>query len=133
MPNKKGSSRRKTAKSKKGGYYSFSGDVGVPGGANWTRHSEMGDWAVSNRAGNAQYGRGRKRKGKKGGKTRKLKRGGGSFGAVSASYQGTGARGIADVVGISPNKPGFATQGEFNYYGGKPGDGLPNFISAGSK
>jgi hypothetical protein len=127
MPTKKGS-KRKTLK--KGGFYSFSGDVGVPGAANWTRHSEMGPYAVGNRGGNAQYGRGRKRKGKK---TRKVKRGGGSYGAVSASYQGTGARGIADVVGISPNKPGYATEGEFNYYGGKPGDGLPNFISAGSK
>jgi hypothetical protein len=126
MPVKK-ANKRKTLK--KGGYYSFSGDV-APGAANWTRHSEMGPYAVSDRGGNAQYGRGRKRKSKK---TRKAKRGGGSYGAVSASYQGTGARGIADVVGISPNKPGFATQGEFNYYGGKPGDGLPNFISAGSK
>jgi hypothetical protein len=126
MPVKK-ANKRKTLK--KGGYYSFSGDV-APGAANWTRHSEMGPYAVSDRGGNAQYGRGRKRKSKK---TRKVKRGGGAYGAVSASYQGTGARGIADVVGISPNKPGFATQGEFNYYGGKPGDGLPNFISAGSK
>ena len=131
MPVKKGN-KRKTLK--KGGYYSFSGDV-APGAANWTRHSEMGSYAVSDRGGNAQYGRGRgrKRRDKNGKKTRKVKRGGGSYGAVSASYQGTGARGIADVVGISPNKPGFATQGEFNYYGGKPGDGMPNFISAGSK
>jgi hypothetical protein len=131
MPPKKGS-KRKTLK--KGGFYSFSGDLGAPGAANWTRHSEMGPYAVSDRGGNTHYGRGRKgKKGKKGGKTRRAKRGGGSYGAVSASYQGTGARGIADVVGISPNKPGFATQGEFNYYGGKPGDGLPNFISPGSK
>ena len=131
MPKTGGRTKKRGVK--KGGYYSFSGDVGVPGAANWTRHSEMGPYAVSNRGGNTQYGRGRKRKGKKGGKTRKVKRGGGAYGAVSASYQGTGARGIADVVGISPNKPGYATEGEFNYYGGKPGDGLPNFISAGSK
>jgi hypothetical protein len=130
MPTKKGS-KHKTLK--KGGYYSFSGNVGAPGAANWTRHSEMGSYSVSDRGGNTQYGRGRKRKGKKGGKTRRVKRGGGSYGAVSASYQGTGQRGIADVVGISPNKPGVATQGEFNYHGGKPGDGMPNFISAGSK
>jgi len=129
MPPKKGSKR----KTQRGGYYSFSGDIGVPGGANWTRGSEMGPYAVSDRGGNTHYGRGRKRRGKKGGKTRRVKRGGGAYGEVSASYQGTGARGIADVVGISPNKPGFASQGEFNYYGGKPGDGLPNFISPGSK
>ena len=126
--------RRKThKKTKKGGYYSFSGDVGVPGGAKWVSGSEMGDWSVSNRAGNAQYGRGRKRKGGKKTRKSKVKRGGAPFGAVSASYQGTGARGIADVVGVSTNKPGFATEGEFNYHGGKPGDGLPNFISPGSK
>jgi hypothetical protein len=130
MPHKKGS-KRKTLK--KGGYYSFSGDVGSPGAANWTTHSEMGQYSVSNRGGNTQYGSGRKRKVKKNRKTRKVKRGGGSYGAVSASYQGTGERGIANVVGISPNKPGFASQGDFNYYGGKPGDGMPNFISAGSK
>jgi hypothetical protein len=122
-------SRQKTRKANKGGYYSFAGDVG-PGAPNWKSESEMGPHSLSSRAGNAQYGRGRKRKGKK---TRKAKRGGGSYGAVSASYQGTGARGIADVVGISPNKPGFASQGDFNYFGGKPNDGLPNFISAGSK
>jgi hypothetical protein len=130
MPLKKGS-KRKTLK--KGGYYSFSGNVGTPGAANWTRHSEMGEYSVSNRGGNTQYGRGRKGNGKRSRKTRKVKRGGGSYGSVSASYQGTGARGIADVVGVSPNKPGFASKGEFNYYGGKPGDGMPNFISAGSK
>jgi len=130
MPAKKGS-KRKTLK--RGGYYSFSGDVGAPGAANWTKHSEMGPYSISNRGGNTHYGSGRKRNAKKGRKTRRIKRGGGSYGAVAASYHGSGARGIADVVGISPNKPGFATQGDFNYYGGKPGDGMPNFISAGSK
>jgi hypothetical protein len=129
MPVKKGS-RRKT---QRGGYYSFSGDVGVPGGAKWVRGSEMGEFSISNRGGNAQYGRGRKRRGKKGGKTRKSARGGGRFGAVSASYQGSGERGLANVTGVSTNKPGFPTQGQFNDYSGKPGDGMPNFITAGSK
>jgi len=126
MPKKH--SRRKTAKAKKGGYYSFSGDVGVPGGANWTRHSELGDAAVSSRGNNAQYGRGRKRKGRKG---RKTMRGGGSFGAVTASFKGEGDRGLANFAGISPNKPGFATQGEFNNYGAQPGSGFGSFITAG--
>ena len=128
---KKGS-KRKTVK--RGGYYSFSGDTGTPGAANWTSHSEMGPYAISNRGGNTQYGRGRKQKGKKSGKkTRKVKRGGGRYGEVSASFQGTGERGLANVTGVSINKPGFANQGDFNYYGGKPGDGMPNFITAGSK
>jgi hypothetical protein len=122
--------RRKTLKKpKKGGYYGFAGDLGHPGAANWKAESEMGSYAISSRGGNTQYGRGRKRKGKKGGKTRKAKRGGGSYGAVSASYQGTGSRGIADVVGISPNKPGFATEGQFNNYGAQPGSGFGSFIT----
>lgn len=128
-----GGRRRKTAKkpaTKKGGYYSFAGEV-APGAANWTRHSEMGQFAAD-RAGNAQYGRGRKRKtGKKSGKktTRKVRRGGGSYGAVSASFQGTGSRGIADVVGVSPNKPGFPTEGQFNNFGAQPGSGFGSFIT----
>ena len=130
MPTKKGTKRKAV---RKGGYYSFSGDVGTAGAAYWTKHSEMGSYSISNRGGNTHYGRGRKRKNKKGGKTRKTMRGGGSYGAVSSSYQGTGSRGIADAVGVSINKPGFATKGEFNYYGGKPGDGMPNFITTGSK
>jgi hypothetical protein len=119
----------KTKKAKKGGYYGFAGDV-APGAANWTRHSEMGEFAMD-RGGNAQYGRGRKRKAtKKGGKkTRKVRRGGGKYGEVSASYQGTGSRGLANVVGISPNKPGFATEGEFNNYGAQPGSGFGSFIT----
>ena len=120
--------RTKKRSVKKGGYYSFSGDVGVPGGANWTRHSEMGENSISSRGGNTHYGSGRKRKGKKSKKTRKVKRGGGSYGAVSASYEGTGERGLANVVGRSDNKPGFATHGEFNDNGAKPGN-FSNFIT----
>jgi hypothetical protein len=126
----KGGRTKKVKKVKKGGYYSFAGDLGHPGAANWKSESEMGSYAISSRGGNTQFGRGRKRKAKKGGKTRKM-RGGSKYGAVSASYQGTGARGIADVVGVSPNKPGFATEGEFNNYGAQPGSGFGSFITAG--
>lgn len=121
--------RRKTRKVKKGGYYGFAGDLGHPGAANWKSESEMGAYSISSRGGNTQFGRGRKRKGKKGGKTRKVKRGGGSYGAVTASYQGTGARGIADYKGISPNKPGFSTEGQFNNNGAQPGSGFGSFIT----
>jgi hypothetical protein len=124
----KGGRTKKVRKLKKGGYYGFAGDLGHPGAANWKSESEMGSYAISSRGGNTQFGRGRKRKGK-GKKTHKAKRGGSKYGAVSASYQGTGARGIADVVGISPNKPGFATQGEFNNYGAQPGSGFGSFIT----
>ena len=61
--------RTKKRGMKKGGYYSFSGDVGVAGGPNWTRHSEMGEHSISSRGGNTHYGSGRKRKGKKGKKS----------------------------------------------------------------
>lgn len=53
---------KKGSRKHKGGYYSMSGAI-APGAANWTRHSEMGDWAVSNRGGNTQYGSGKRRKG----------------------------------------------------------------------
>jgi hypothetical protein len=125
----KGGRTKKVKKAKKGGYYSFAGEV-APGAANWKSESEMGSYAISSRGGNTQFGNGRKRKGKKGGKTHKKMRGGSRYGAVSASYQGTGARGIADVVGVSDNKPGFATQGQFNDNGAKPGD-FGSFITAG--
>ena len=116
---------------KKGGYYSFSGDVST-GAPNWTRHSEMGDYAISSRGGNTQYGTGRKRSKKNKKRTlRKKMKGGNKFGGVSATFQGTGARGIADAVGVSVNKPGFATQGEFNNFGAQPGSGFKSFITAG--
>ena len=62
MPHKKGhkkTSRRKTLK--KGGFYSFNGAVAT-GAADWARGSEYGSYAISNRGGNTQYGRGRKTK-----------------------------------------------------------------------
>jgi hypothetical protein len=58
-------------------------------------------------------------------------KGGGSFGAVTASFKGEGDRGLANFAGISPNKPGFATQGGFNNYGAQPGSGFGSFITAG--
>jgi hypothetical protein len=127
MPHKKGG-KRKTLRVKKGGYYGFSGALGT-GAPAWSRSSEMGDYSISSRGGNTQYGRGRKRKGK-GKKTRRMK-GGGSFGAVSASYQGTGSRGLADVVGVTTKypAPGGAAGGGFNNFGAQPGSGHGSFIT----
>jgi hypothetical protein len=134
--NRKGHTKRrhskKTARRRtlKGGYYSFSGAVGT-GAPSWTRHSEMGDWAVSNRGANAQYGSGRRRKSMKGAKGKKH-RGGSRFGAVSASYQGTGSRGIADYVPTNTKVPPFgpAPLGAFNNAGAQPGSGFGSFIKA---
>jgi len=129
MPHKKGSKKRTLRnKPKKGGFYSFAGAVGT-GAPLYVQKTEMQDPTVGTRGGNSQYFVGGKRKGK-GKKTRKMK-GGQAFGAVSASYQGTGARGFADYVGVSPNKPGFATEGQFNNYGAQPGSGHGSFITAG--
>ena len=127
MPSKKG---KKTAK--RGGYYGFSGGIAT-GAPNWTRHSEMGASSLGNRGGNSMYGAGRKR-GKKGRRgTKKVRRGGSKFGAVSASFQGTGARGIADTVGVSINKPGFASMGAFNDNGAHSLADNKNFVTTGSK
>lgn len=121
-------SRKRTMKKHKGGYYSMSGAI-APGAANWTRHSEMGDWAVSSRGGNTQYGSGKKRKGKKTMK-RKMK-GGNKFGGVFPSYTGTGSRGLADHTGISlRTTPGTAAGGAFNNFGAQPGSGYGSFIKA---
>lgn len=121
--------RRKTRKStaKKGGYYSFSGALatGAPG---WTQKSEMADWSLSNRGGNAQYGRGRKKTGKKSKKTRKVKRGGIRFGQAVAGYTGTGDRGLANYPDVSlPG--GKAASGEFANHGAQPGSGYGSFIT----
>jgi len=117
---------RKTRKHR-GGYYGAAGPI-APGAMEWARGSEMGDWAVSSRGGNAQYGAGRKRK------TRKTKRhrGGSRFGAVSASYQGTGSRGIADYVATNTKVPPFGgpAGGAFNNAGAQPGSGYGSFVKA---
>lgn len=131
MHTKKHSRRRhakKGGKTQKGGYYSFSGAVGT-GAPAWSRHSEMGDYAVSSRGGNTQFGSSRRRKHTKG---KKAKKGGSRFGAVSASYQGTGSRAIADYVPTNTKVPPFgpAQLGAFNNAGAQPGSGFGSFIKA---
>ena len=106
--------RRRTRKVK-GGYYSFSGAVGT-GAPNWTRGNEVPAPDYVSKGG-------KRRKSRKSRKTRKMK-GGGSYGATSASYQGTGARGIADFVAVDTKGPyvnGGSAKGAFNDYGAKPG------------
>jgi len=131
--NKKGhkSSRKRTLRKHKGGYYGMNGAV-APGAALWTRGSEMGDWAVSNRGANSQYGAGKKKGKKSLKKTLKRKhRGGGKYGGVSASYQGTGSRGIADYQGIiTRDGTGAPAGGAFNNFGAQPGSGYSSFVKA---
>lgn len=130
MPHKKTHRRRKTHK--KGGYYGATGAI-APGAMEWGRGSEMGDFAISTRGANAMYGARRKKHGgRKRRGTRKMKKGGASFGAVSASYQGTGQRGLIDVAQTTTKYPPFggAAQGAFNNAGAQPGSGFGSFIRA---
>lgn len=128
MPHKKGHKGRKTAKKipKKGGYYGFSGALGT-GAPAWSRGSEMGDFAISSRGGNTQYGARRHKKGKK--TMKKRMRGGGKFGGVSASFEGAGERGMANYKGIiTRDGTGSAAGGAFNNFGAQPGSGYGSFV-----
>lgn len=121
--------RRQTKRVKrrtmKGGFYGASGAI-APGAMGWSSSSEMGDHSVSRRGGNSMMGAGRRRKGKKSRKvTRRGARhtGGSKYGAVSASFQGSGSRGIADAVGVNTKGPaGSAAYGEWNNKGAGPGN-----------
>lgn len=112
MARKSSAGRRPRTRRIQGGYYAFSGAVG-PGAANWVRGTE-----VPTKTGGRRHRKTRKTR-----KTRRM-RGGGSFGATSASYQGTGARGMADFVAVDTKGPyvnGGAAKGAFNDFGAKPG------------
>lgn len=93
--------KRRTMKGKRGGYYGFSGKVGT-GAPLWTKGDE---------AQTPSYA--------KGGKRRKTKKGGMRFSVASASYKGTGSRGVADYVDGGSTK-GPAAEGAFNDFGAKP-------------
>jgi hypothetical protein len=127
---KKGHSKkhRMTRRKHRGGFYGAKGAI-APGAMEWGRGSEMGHWAVSSRGGNTMYGSGRRKiRGKKVTQRRKH-RGGGRFGGVSASFQGTGSRGIADFKPIvTRDGSGAAAQGAFNNFGAQPGSGFSSFV-----
>jgi hypothetical protein len=140
-------SRKRTMRKARGGYYGMNGAI-APGAANWTRGSEMGDWAVSNRGANAQYGSGKKRKGgsghmvggrKRSTKTRgknvatrrRTQRGGNKYGGVSASFLGSGSRGLANHTAVSTRTGDSGPAlGAFNNFGAQPGSGFGSFIKA---
>lgn len=104
---------KKTRKAKhRGGYYGAAGPIpGTVGAMQWNRATEVAP---------PKYAGGKRRKTRK---TRKM-RGGNKFGAVSASYQGTGVRGLANYVPVT-TKGGVATHGAFNDNGAKPGSSFP--------
>jgi hypothetical protein len=119
-----GGRRRKT---RRGGYYGATGAI-APGAMEWGRGSEMGEFALSSRGANAIYGSSRKRRHTR----RKVRRGGDKYGAVSASYQGTGSRGLIDVVPTTTKYPtaGGPQYGAFNNHGAQPGSGFGSFNSS---
>ena len=153
MPHSKKHRRATKRRTTKGGFYAFDGAL-APGAPSWGRGSEMGDFAVS-RLGNNAIGAGGRRK-KRGGadkkplpidipdappmdagrrkKHRKTKRrtmrGGARFGAVAASFTGTGERGMANYVSTNTKYPPFGGPegGAFNNAGAQPGSGFGSFV-----
>jgi len=120
--------KRGTKRTMKGGFYGASGAI-APGAMGWSAGSEMGDYAISRRGGNSMIGAGRKKKGTR--KTTRKQRGGSRYGAVSASYQGTGSRGIMDVVGVNTKGGvGYPAYGDWNNKGAQPGSGYDSFVRA---
>jgi hypothetical protein len=112
---------RKSKTLKKGGYYGFGGPLST-GAVNWKTGTEQP--FSGNRGGNGMSGGKRRtvRKGRKGTKGRKVRRGGSKFGATSASFVGTGSRGMINVVQNNTKGPGAAALGAFNDKGAHPGN-----------
>ncbi len=117
-------------KIRKGGYYGFTGalETGAPA---WSRSTEVAPIA----GGAMQCGaRRRKRTSKKSKRRHRKQRGGTRFSTASASYQGTGSRGIADFVPVTTRgESGTAAGGSFNNHGVQPGGGFSSFVTAGPK
>uniref|UniRef100_A0A6C0KC18 Uncharacterized protein n=1 Tax=viral metagenome TaxID=1070528 RepID=A0A6C0KC18_9ZZZZ len=134
MPRKSKSrvSKKHTRRHRKhrGGFYGATGAI-APGAMEWGRGSEAGAYAagLNDRGGNSfQLGAGRKRRASR---RRKTRRGGGKFGGVSASYEGTGERGLANFSGvITRDGSGAAAEGAFNNNGAQPGSGFGSFVRA---
>lgn len=131
---KKGHSKkhRMTRRKLRGGFYGAKGAIpGAPGAMEWSRGSEMGPWSVGSRGGNTQYGARRRHSRKHRGKKTRKQRGGSRFGGVSASFQGSGVRGMADFKPIvTRDGSGAAAGGAFNYHGTTPGSGFSSFVKS---
>jgi hypothetical protein len=112
----------------RGGFYGATGAI-APGAMEWGRGSEAGAYAsgLNDRGGNSfQLGAGKKRRA-----GRKTRRGGGKYGGVSASFEGQGERGLANVRGVvTRDGSGAAAQGAFNNNGAQPGSGFGSFVRA---
>lgn len=109
--------RRKTKKGTRkhrGGFYGAAGPIPGAGGAPAGMR-----WGTSQEVPTPNYVKGGRRRKTKG---RKTKRGGSRFGAVSASFQGTGVNGMANYTGVTTKGgSGNYAYGAFNDNGAKPG------------
>jgi hypothetical protein len=126
-------SRKRTQRKKRGGA-SFYGPTGViaPGALQWGPGSEMGGYSADQINAGAQVPRGGRRRRHRKTRHRRKTRGGGKFGGVAASFNGTGQRGMADYDGISTrvgpgNNANVAAGGKFNNFGAQPGSGHGSF------
>jgi len=129
-------SKRRTHKKRRGGA-SFYGPTGViaPGAIEWSAGSEMMGYSADQINAGAQVPRGgrrRRHKSRHRKSRRKTRRGGGKFGGVSASFIGTGERGVANYDGISTrvgpyNNAKVSTEGKFNNFGAQPQSGFGSF------
>ena len=111
MPHKKSHKRlrksvKKTMRRKRGGFCGANGAI-APGAMEWKAGQETQS---------PSYARGGKRRGTRKSRKTMKKRGGAAYGAVSASFQGTGSRGIADhvPVDIKGSPADSAAEGAFN-------------------
>ena len=99
-----GGRRRRTRKMRGGNGYGFGGAI-APGAAEWDANmTSVPDGAPYKPLGGRRR-RSRKGKGKSRRTRRRSMRGGGSVGAVGASFGGTGSRGMADYLPYESRPP----------------------------
>jgi hypothetical protein len=114
-------SLRHKRKTRRGGFYGASGPIVQGGDAmEWKAGSEMGGFTAEQINKGAKMTGGRKRK-----TLKRKRRGGGKYGGVSASFTGSGQRGMGNYVGASTrvsSPDDIAAFGKFNDNGAPPGN-----------
>lgn len=113
--------RRHKRKTRRGGYYGAAGPIVAGGDAmQWNAGSEMGKFTAEQINAGAKMTGGRRRR-----RRTVKRRGGGKYGGVSASFTGSGERGMGNYVGASTRVSGpddIAKFGKFNDNGAHSGN-----------